>query len=156
MSIAWCYSTFLLFIQSSHSDCFTVSCSKTYEFCSVTLIVARKALSSSVRTQFFGTTSFSSLMKLRSNLGNSSVVNGDIDSSGIFVIMLVVNPTGFRRKDKVEAIWNIPWRVFTFFSLHLSGTQVANGVLLFLSASLSFSKLVFSQFIARSSTLRGS
>ena len=32
-------------------------------------------------------------MKLRGNLGNSYVVNGDIDSSGIFVIILVVNAT---------------------------------------------------------------
>ena len=46
----------------------------------------------------------SSLMKLRCNLGNLCVVNGGIDSSRIFVIILVVNPTGFRRKDKGEPI----------------------------------------------------
>ena len=32
-------------------------------------------------------------MKIRGNLGNSCVVNGDIGSSGIFVIILVVNAT---------------------------------------------------------------
>ena len=90
----------LLFFQSSHNDCFTVSCFKTCEFFSVTLLVARKALLSSVRTQFFGTTSFSALMNLIGNLGNSCVVNGGMDSSGIFFIILVVNPTGFRWKDK--------------------------------------------------------
>ena len=43
-------------------------------------------------------------MKLRGNLGNSCLVNKDTDSLGIFVIILVVNPTGFRRKDKGKPI----------------------------------------------------
>ena len=86
------FDFFHCFFQSSHSNCLN----NLYRLSSVTLIVARKAPSSSVRTQFFGITSFSPLMKLRGNFGNSRVVSEDIDRSGIFVNILVVNPTGFR------------------------------------------------------------
>ena len=51
-------------------------------------------LSSSGRTQFFGATACFSVVKLSGN--------EDIDISGMFGIILVVNPTRFTSKDKVE------------------------------------------------------
>lgn len=135
---------FYCFFQSSHCDWFIVFCSKTFEFYSVTWIVERRALSSSGRTQFFGTASCSSMMKLSGNLVNSCVVNDYIDVSGIFFIILVVNKTEFRWKDEGEPVWNIPYHVFNFFPSHLGDMQVTHGVLLFLSLSRSFSLSIFS------------
>ena len=54
----------------------------------------RKALSSSGRTQFFGATACFSVVKLSGN--------EDIDISGMFGIILVVNPTKFTSKYKGE------------------------------------------------------